>query len=103
MDYLKRSEELFEETVENRRHLHQTPELGLELPETTAFIMEKLTEMGYDPKRCGGGIVACVGTNVVMCDVKKYEEFRRFAIFRYGEVVRLSQTLPKWIEGKGII
>lgn len=47
MDYLKRSEELFEETVENRRHLHQTPELGLELPETTAFIMEKLTEMGY--------------------------------------------------------
>lgn len=61
MDYLKRSEELFEETVENRRHLHQTPELGLELPETTAFIMEKLTEMGYDPKRCGGGVVACVG------------------------------------------
>lgn len=38
-----------------------------------------------------------------MCDVKKYEEFRRFAIFRNGEVVRLSQTLPKWIEGKGII
>ena len=41
MDYLKRSEELFEETVENRRHLHQMPELGLELPETTAFIMGK--------------------------------------------------------------
>ena len=61
MDYLKRSEELFDETVENRRHLHQTPELGLELPETTAFIMEKLTEMGYDPKPCGGGVVACVG------------------------------------------
>lgn len=61
MDYLKRSEELFEETVENRRHLHQTTELGLELPETTAFIMEKLTEIGYDPKPCGGGVVACVG------------------------------------------
>ena len=61
MDYLKRSEELFEETVENRRHLHQMRELGLELPETTAFIMEKLTEMGYDPKPCGGGVVACVG------------------------------------------
>ena len=61
MDYLKSSESLYEETVENRRHLHQTPELWLELPETTAFIMEKLTEMGYDPKRCGGGVVACVG------------------------------------------
>lgn len=41
------------------------------------------------------------------CDLAAFydntEEFRRFAIFRNGEVVRLSQTLPKWIEGKGII
>lgn len=61
MDYLKRAEELFETTVANRRRLHQTPEIGLELQKTTAFIMEKLTEMGYDPKPCGGGVVACVG------------------------------------------
>ena len=41
------------------------------------------------------------------CDLAAFydntEEFRRFAIFRNGEVVRLSQNLPKWIEGKGII
>lgn len=41
------------------------------------------------------------------CDLAAFydntEEFRRFAIFRNGEVVRLSQILPKWIEGRGII
>lgn len=41
------------------------------------------------------------------CDLAAFydntEEFRRFAIFRNGKVVRLSHTLPKWIEGKGII
>lgn len=62
MDYLKRADELFEETVSNRRWLHQHPELNTELPQTSAFIWEKLTEMGCTPKRCGGdGIVATVG------------------------------------------
>lgn len=41
------------------------------------------------------------------CDLAAFydntEEFRRFAILRNDEVVRLSRTLPKWIEGKGII
>lgn len=41
------------------------------------------------------------------CDLAAFydntEEFRRFAIFRNGKVVRLSHTVPKWIEGKEII
>lgn len=41
------------------------------------------------------------------CDLAAFydntERFRRFAIFRKGEVVRLSHNLPKWIEGKEII
>lgn len=41
------------------------------------------------------------------CDLAAFYDntkvFRRFAIFRNGEIVRLSHTLPKWIEGKGII
>lgn len=62
MDYLKRSVELFEETTANRRYLHQNPEVGMELPNTSAFILDKLTEMGYAPKLCGGcGVVATVG------------------------------------------
>lgn len=62
MDYLKRANELYEETVANRRYLHQHPEISTELPKTSAFIEKKLMEMGYSPKRCGGdGIVATVG------------------------------------------
>ena len=62
MDYLKRSVELFEETTANRRYLHQNPEVGMELPNTSAFIRDKLTEIGYTPKLCGGcGVVATVG------------------------------------------
>ena len=62
MNYLKRANELYEETVENRRYLHQNPEIGMDLPKTSAFIMDKLKEMGYAPVSCGGdGIVATVG------------------------------------------
>ncbi|MCI6553745.1 MAG: M20 family metallopeptidase [Lachnospiraceae bacterium] len=62
MDYLKRAEELYEETVAYRRYLHQNPEISMELPKTSAFIRKKLTEMGYTPQCCGGdGIVATVG------------------------------------------
>ena len=42
MDYLKRANELYEETVANRRYLHQNPEIGMDLPKTSAFIMDKL-------------------------------------------------------------
>ena len=64
MDYLKRANELYEETVANRRYLHQHPEISTELPKTSAFIEKKLMEMGYSPKRCGGdGIVATVAIN----------------------------------------
>lgn len=62
LDYLKRAGELYEETAANRRYLHQNPEIGMDLPKTSAFILKKLTEMGYTPRRCGGdGIVATVG------------------------------------------
>jgi amidohydrolase len=61
MDYLKRSEALFEETVAHRRRLHQNPEVGMDLPRTVAYVTEQLTEMGYVPRPCGGGVVATVG------------------------------------------
>lgn len=53
---------LQEELVEIRRHLHQNPEIGLELPKTIAFVKEKLTEYGYDPQSCGeSGITVVAG------------------------------------------
>ena len=42
----------------DRRHFHQNPELGLELPKTAAYVEEKLREMGYEPQRMGSGVVA---------------------------------------------
>lgn len=61
MDFFKRAAELQEETVENRRYLHQNAEVGLELPRTKKYIMEKLREYGMEPQECGHGVVAMVG------------------------------------------
>lgn len=45
-----------------RRHLHQNPELGIDLPGTKRFVMEKLEAMGYEPKEiCSSGIVVLAG------------------------------------------
>ena len=57
-----------DEIIANRRHLHQNPELGLELPKTAAYVEEKLREMGYEPKRVGDcGIVATIGKEGGKC------------------------------------
>jgi len=62
MDYLKRAKELFDETVVIRRRLHRIPEVSMELPQTSAYVMEQLTKLGYAPRRCGGtGVTAAVG------------------------------------------
>ena len=62
MDYLKRAGELMPQMVADRRYLHQNPEVGFELPKTTAFVCEKLREIGLVPKMVGkSGITATIG------------------------------------------
>lgn len=61
MDYLKRAEELFSETKENRRYLHKNAETGFDLPKTTTFVSEKLKSYGINPTLCGKGITAMIG------------------------------------------
>lgn len=61
MDLYKRALELKEETVAHRRYFHQNAEVGLEEPKTRAYVMEKLTECGLDPKPCGHGVTALLG------------------------------------------
>ena len=57
-----RAQELKEETISNRRYLHQNPELGLALPVTSAFVHEKLKAMGYQVKRLGSsGLTVLAG------------------------------------------
>lgn len=59
---LQEAKAMEEEIVDNRRRIHQIAELGMELPETVAFVMEKLREYGYEPKQCGkAGVTATAG------------------------------------------
>jgi len=49
--------------VEWRRHLHANPEIGFELPQTEAFIVEKLKEIGVEKIQQGvarHGVVALI-------------------------------------------
>ena len=41
----KRAEELFGQIREDRRYLHQIPEIGTDVPQTTAYICSRLDQM----------------------------------------------------------
>ena len=61
MNYYERALELKDETIANRRHIHKNAVTGLDLPKTKAYVMEKLTEYGLEPKDCGYGVTATLG------------------------------------------
>lgn len=62
-DLLKEAKMMEADLTAWRRTLHAMPELGLELPGTSAFIQEKLKEMGIDYKVIVNGscVVALLG------------------------------------------
>lgn len=49
-DYLKQAKAINEEVIGFRRHLHQNPEIGHELPTTTQYVVERLKEFGMEPE-----------------------------------------------------
>ena len=61
MDYLKRAEELKEETIAHRRWFHEHAEVGLRMPRGCGYVTEKLLEYGLSPRVCGHGVTATVG------------------------------------------
>ena len=61
MDFYERALELKEETIENRRYIHEHAETGLYLPKTKEYVINKLQEYGLDPKPCGEGVTATLG------------------------------------------
>ena len=61
MDYYKRALELNDETIKNRRYFHMNAEAGLHMPMACVYVMDKLTEYGLTPSRCGEGVTATVG------------------------------------------
>ena len=56
----------YHEIISWRRHLHKHPELSFEEFDTSDFIAEKLSEMGYEIKRNvgGTGVVATFDTGI---------------------------------------
>lgn len=60
--YLERAKQLNADMAAHRRQFHKNPELGLHTPKTSAYIWEKLVEMGYEPEHVGdSSIVATAG------------------------------------------
>ena len=63
-NFKKQAEEIKDELINYRRTIHNNPEVGAVLPETKAYIMNKLKEFGYDPTEiCESGIVATIKGN----------------------------------------
>ncbi|MBM6837310.1 amidohydrolase [Clostridium saudiense] len=61
-NFIKQAQEIKEELISWRRTIHNNPEVGAVLPETKAYVMNKLKEFGYEPKEiCESGIVATIG------------------------------------------
>ena len=60
--YLEQAQAMKEEIIKYRRDIHQNPEVGDHLPQTTKYVMDRLREFGYDPQEiCDSGIVALAG------------------------------------------
>ncbi len=52
-DILQAAKALESQIIADRRHLHQIPEVGMELPESAAYIKKRLDEMGIAYRDCG--------------------------------------------------
>ena len=50
----KRAYAIKDQITQDRRILHQMPEIGTDLPQTSAYIKKRLDEMGIPWKDCGG-------------------------------------------------
>lgn len=57
-----------EQIREDRRQIHREPEVGRDLPRTTAYVVRRLEQMGYQPRLLGGGVMAEItGKNTGRC------------------------------------
>jgi len=62
IDFTKRATELIDDMRETRRHLHRNPELSFQEFETSAFIKQRLADLGVEFRPVAGtGVVAHIG------------------------------------------
>lgn len=62
MKYYEKALSLREETVAHRRWFHANAEVGLDMPRGQEYVLETLRSYGLEPKVCGHGVTATVGT-----------------------------------------
>ena len=59
--FLKRAQELETSMKSDRHYLHQNAEVGFDLPITTKYVMDRLQEIGLEPKEiCKSGVTALI-------------------------------------------
>ncbi|MBR2001280.1 MAG: amidohydrolase, partial [Firmicutes bacterium] len=51
---LEAAKKIEAQIIEDRRTIHQYPEMGFELPRTAAYVQKRLAEMGIESQICGG-------------------------------------------------
>lgn len=60
-ELLAAAQEIKQEILTDRRTIHQRPEVGTHLPITKAYVIKRLTELGYEPQEvCDSGVVATI-------------------------------------------
>ena len=60
-EFIEKAKLIKDDIISYRRTIHSNPEVGPNLPKTKAYVMDKLKELGYDPKEiCESGIVATI-------------------------------------------
>lgn len=60
MNFFDLARNSFEEIKRDRRYLHQIPEVGMDLPQTKAYVWQRLEEMGLNPFYVGPGICVLI-------------------------------------------
>jgi len=58
-EYLDMALSINNEIIENRRSIHKYAETGFDLPQTLAYVIDKLKEYGYDPQMVGKAGISC--------------------------------------------
>ena len=68
MNYWERAKEIKDEIISYRRNLHSNAEVGMNLPNTTEFVIKTLESFGYKPKKIiDSGVVATIGNGKGPC------------------------------------
>lgn len=62
MNYMQEAKDMYDELVAIRRHIHENPEVGFNLPNTAQFVKDKLISYGIEPQDIGeNGVTALFG------------------------------------------